>query len=233
MTATILYGWTWVGDEAPSTGVMPGQQWYQPTTGLNWQRDTTNSIWNPMGSSDAPYAGNIQSSGGIMTGPLTGAPNLPSLTDPDFQGVVTQEGYPVALQNDLTNLQKYLTGLINTQVRQQFLSNFQQSGTAANIAFSFVTISQNVALWEATNPTVPDTGIASIPYPVFASDGVTATPAQVQFAGFSLAGCLSNAGDTSVVAVSKTSQMGILVQFENLTNTTLNFSINLFAIATR
>lgn len=168
--ATTLYGWTWVGDDEPTEGVEAGQTWFKPTTGNNYQRNTSNTAWTFMGNANSRLSGAVEVAGSTMTGPLLGALNLPPIDDPDFTGTIRQGGSPVALETSLASLEKRLYDRIGYLVRQQFLSNTKRSGTAANIAFAADCIQMTTADLV--------TGYA-IPLPVFQSDGITATEDQV------------------------------------------------------
>ena len=169
--ATTLYGWTWVGDDEPTEGVKAGQTWFKPTTGNNYQRNTSNTAWTFMGNANSRLSGAVEVAGSTMTGPLLDAPNLPPLDDPDFTGTIRQGGSPVALETSLASLEKRLYDRIGYLVRQQFLSNTKRSGTAANIAFES-------GVEALTLHAARDTGF-TIPLPVFQSDGITATDDQI------------------------------------------------------
>lgn len=178
--ATTLYGFTWVGDSEPTTGVLAGQEWYKPTSGEIYRRNSSNTAWVFFGNSDSTLGGAVAVSGSTMTGSLLGAPNLPPLTDPDFNGTIRQGGSAVALETSLAEYEKRLYDRVGYWVREQFLSQTKRSGTSANIAaYSKVTtIAQD---------TLKDDGLA-IELPVFESDGVTATPDQLLFYGWGIVG---------------------------------------------
>lgn len=190
MSATTLYGYTWVGDSSPTTGVLPGQHWYQPTAGIESIRDSTNSTWNELYTSDQTNGGLVAQSGSTLTGPLLDIPNVAPIANPDFIGSLSLNGFPVALQQDLATLQQNINATIAAQVRSQFLSNFSESAVAQNIAFQVTTQSALVSAVSTGSQQFPMTlaqakaanssfvGI-TIPYPVFASDGLTATAAQM------------------------------------------------------
>ena len=179
-----LYGWTWVQDAEPTTGVLPTQEWRKPTSGDIYMRDTSNTSWIYAGNINTRMGGAVEVAGSTMTGPLLGAPNLPPLQDPDFAGTIQQGGFNVALQKNLADLEKRLQDRITYQVREQFLSQFQQSGTAANIAaYSKVSSISESAMSAGGS----FTGLA-IDLPTFLSDGLTASPSQLLFYGWSIEG---------------------------------------------
>ena len=190
MSATVLYGFTWVGDTQPTTGVLPGQHWYTPTAGIEYIRNSTNTTWNQLYTSDQTNGGLVAQSGSTVTGPLINVPNVAPIANPDFTGTALLNGFPLALQQDLATIQQQINATIAAQVRSQFLSNFAGSPVAQNIAFSVTTQSALVSAVSTGSQTFPMTlaqakaanssfvGI-TIPYPVFASDGLTATAAQL------------------------------------------------------
>lgn len=183
--ATILYGNEWVGDDTPTTGVLAGQSWVAPTTGAVYRRNTSNSAWILSGNINENLGGSVSKAGDTMTGSLLGAPNLPPIQDPDFQGTVEQAGFPLATLLALSQLQQNLKSYIDESVRAQFLSQTKLSGTAANVAFfsDVYTYSSGSA-----NP-----GTISVPLPTFSSDSVQATRAQTIAYGVSLMGILGGA----------------------------------------
>jgi len=190
--ATVLFGNEWVGDVAPTVGVVAGQSWVQPTSGLIWRRDASNINWVTFGNINNQFGGAVQKSGDTMTGPLLGAPNVPPLADPDFIGTIQQGGFNVALLKNLADLEKRLYDRVTFQVREQFLSQFQKSGTAANIAFHAAVKTDTWAhvitggahdmgtagpgsSSEACHASNPDFIGILVDLPVFSSDGITAT----------------------------------------------------------
>ena len=182
---TTLYGWDWVGDDEPTTGVLPTQRWISPTSGEIKVRDTSNSTWIYAGNVNNRMGGAVEVAGSTMTGPLLDAPNLPPLQDPDFTGTIRQGGFSVALNTAIAALEKRTYDRIAYMVREQFLSSSKLSGSAANIAaYNTLTRITQAAL---NNP-----GLV-IPLPVFATDGVTATEAQLLFYGWSVVGSASGA----------------------------------------
>ena len=188
--ATTLYGWTWVGDDEPTEGVEAGQTWFRPSTGNNYQRNTSNTAWTFMGNANSRLSGAVEVAGSTMAGPLIDAPNLPPKDDPDFTGTIRQGGSPVALETSLAALERRLYDRIGYLVRQQFLSNTKRSGTAANIAYDSGVVS-------TTAHQLRDTGY-TIPLPVFQSDGITATPDQVLGYSIALCGAAWYIGDAEV-----------------------------------
>ena len=175
-----LYGWTWVQDDEPTTGVLPTQEWVQPTSGVKQVRDSSNSTWISAGNVYDNLGGAVQVSGDTMTGSLLGAPNLADLNEgADFQGDLRKGGYEVALMTALAALEKRLYDRVDYLVREQFLSQTKLSGTRANIAA--YNKSENVPYSTLQSGYV-------IVLPVFESDGITATQDQLLFYGWAIEG---------------------------------------------
>ena len=206
--ATTLYGFTWVGDDEPSVGVLAGQHWYQPTAGTESIRDSTNSVWNYLISSDQTNGGLVAQSGSSVTGPILNIPNYLPTTNPNAIGDMTVNGFPVALQADLATMAQQMNANMANLVRSQFLSNFSQTAVAENIAFYSEVVTTTVANigvgyfsgqtdYGSGAPTLAQAqAIATtqsrtfqgipIPLPVFSSDGLTATTNQLKGYGWSM-----------------------------------------------
>jgi len=180
MATTTLYGNTWVGDSEPSTGVTACQEWIQVTSGDKFYRNTSNSAWIENGNVNNPLGGAVHDSGDTLTGPLSGATNLAALDGADFTGALTVNGFPVALESDLAAFEKTMYDYVTRQIRQQFLSQYQQSSTAADIAYTLP--------YESVAPSsIESPNSFSIPYALF-PDGTQATPAQELGYGWALLG---------------------------------------------
>ena len=194
MSATTLYGNEWYGDMAPTTGVLPGQSWVQPTNGTVWRRNTSNTAWTPFGSINSSLGGALNGGGDTATGPLLDLPNLAPINNPAFTGTMLLNGIAVALQTDLSAQQKSLYDDIVNGVSQQFLSQYQQSTTAANIAFYRTLINAPYATLAATGA-----GVA-IPLPTFLSDNIPATQAQLLAYGWDAGPGSTNSSGTGYFA---------------------------------
>jgi hypothetical protein len=210
MAATTLYGWTWVGDTEPTTGVLATQQWNLPTSGNMYVRNSSNTDWTYMGNSNDNGLGGVQVAGDTMTGPLNGVTNLLPLTNPDAQGVISQNGFPIATQLALSQMQKYLLTYINSTVRAQFLAQTKLSGTAANIAF--LREYHSVSKESMTVGNVAYTGV-SITLPTFSSDNVQATSAQVLAYGWAITG--GDYGSSAWSRVTETATGSMVLKFES------------------
>ena len=138
--ATTLYGWDWIGDDEPTTGVLATQRWISPTSGEIYTRDTSNTSWIYSGNVDNRMGGAVEVAGSTMTGSLLDAPNLPPLDNPDFTGTIRQGGFPVALLTALSDLEKRLYDRIAYQVREQFLSQTKRSTLGSTMAFGYGTV---------------------------------------------------------------------------------------------
>ena len=186
MAATTLYGMTWLGDDQPTTGVIGGQDWRRPTSGEWWVRNTSNTDWTYVGNMNDNGLGSVQAAGDTVAGPLNGVPNLLPTTDPDVSGTITENGFPLATELSLSQLQKFIMTQLKSMVRAQFLSQTKLSGSAANIAFlSAYARMPYVELngWGGGNAGF--TGFM-IPYATFQSDGMQATSDQELGYGWSL-----------------------------------------------
>lgn len=178
--ATTLYGWDWVGDDEPDTGVLATQGWIKPTTGEKYRRNTSNTAWVFDGNVNSRVGGAVEVAGSTVTGPILDIPNLASLTDPDFIGTIRQDGMSVALTTALASLEKRTFDRLASLVREQYLSSNKVSGAGAAIAFDSQTFLMSGQAAIATGLTVP--------LPTFVSDGAVATAAQVRGYGCSIAG---------------------------------------------
>lgn len=160
--ATQLFGWTWVGDEEPTTGVLATQEWINPTTGEKFQRDTSNASWIVMGNVNSRLGGAVEVAGSTVTGPILDVPNLLPVNDPDAVGTIRQGGFPVALMTSLAALEKRIYDRIIYQVREQYLSQLRRSVIGSSMAIGYPIINDG----------------QTIPLP-FYDDGVQATKDQV------------------------------------------------------
>jgi hypothetical protein len=133
-----------------------------------------------------------------MTGALLGATNLPPIQDPDFQGTVEQQGFPLATLLALAQQRQDLKTYIDNTVRAQFLSQTKLSGTAANIAIFSDALSIPSSTYGANDNPYP----FSVPLPTFSSDGVQATRAQCIGYGASFAGIIGG-GSSSFTGYNK------------------------------
>ena len=163
--ATVLYGWTWYGDDEPTVGVLPTQEWRAPTSGEIYVRDTSNASWVYAGNVNNRMGGAVEVAGSTMTGSLLDVPNLLPVADPDATGTIRQGGFPVALMTSLAALEKRIYDRIIYQVREQYLSQLRKSIIGSSMAFGTGYVSHN----------------GTIPLPVY-DDGVTATISQLVFA---------------------------------------------------
>jgi hypothetical protein len=171
---TTLYGWTWVGDDEPTTGVLATQDWRKPTTGERFSRNTSNTAWVVDGNVNSRLGGAVEVAGSTMTSALLGATNLPPLTDPDFIGTIRQGGFPVALMTALAALEKRVYDRIIYQIREQWLSNLRRSVIGSVMAFGYGTVAAKSA----------------VPLPTY-DDGISATIGEVVV----LMGSLKHTGD--------------------------------------
>lgn len=222
-----LFGNEWVGDTEPTTGVLAGQSWIQPTSGDMSRRNSSNTAWVVVGNINDAMGGAVSKSGDTMTGALLGAPNLPPLEDPDFQGTVFENGFPLATQLLVNRLQANLREYINSAVRAQYLAQTKLSGTAADIAANFTVLSYPIDTW--VDPTHVD-GVAA-PLPVFQSDGVQATSAQVVAWGYAALSSLGESGSSNIQILSP-GQMQVKITWSGFTDN-FTFAVGVWCLAVR
>ena len=160
--ATVLYGWTWYGDDEPTVGVLPTQEWRAPTSGEIYVRDTSNASWVYAGNVNNRMGGAVEVAGSTMTGSLLDVPNLLPVADPDATGTIRQGGFPVALMTSLAALEKRIYDRIIYQVREQYLSQLRRSVIGSSMAFGYPDVYNG-------NP---------VPLP-FYDDGIQATVDQI------------------------------------------------------
>lgn len=193
---SVLTGCIWYGDDEPTTGVLPGQLWIAPTSGVISSRNTGNNTWVTTGNVNSPFFGGVNKAGDTVTGPILNIPNVLPEQDPDAQGSLSLDGFPVATQPALSQMYRSLIDYINTSVRQQFLNLTKLSGTAANIAANSLNYHLSITqmLTSGSTPAGSGPGQAII-LPTFLSDGVQATQEQVLAYGWALNGApLGGAG---------------------------------------
>jgi len=222
-----LYGATWIQDNEPTTGVIPGQHWVAPTSGVENVRNSSNSAWTYFGNINEALGGAVSKSGDTMTGPLLGAPNLPPIDDPDFQGTPKQGGFPLATQLMLSRLQQNLRDYIAETVRAQFLSQTKLSGTAADVAANFTVLSYPLDTWVDTSHV---NGVAA-PLPTFKSDNIQATPDQILFWGY---GAVDSLGESSssFIRITSPGTMQVKVAWQGFTDNWA-FGVGVWCMAVR
>lgn len=146
-----------------------GYQWANSSSGILYERNTTNTGWVQIGNTNSASYGLLPLSGGTMTGAIAGVSGWAPETSPDFNTSAKLEGVNLATTNDLSTLQTNLEDYVDAQVASALASQGVTSEVSSNTAI------QTGRLQGAT----PLTTI-TIPLPVF-PDGQTATEAQCKW----------------------------------------------------
>ena len=146
-----------------------GYQWANSSSGILYERNTTNTGWVAIGNANSSNYGHLPLTGGAMTGAITGVSGWAPETSPDFNTSAKLEGVNLATTNDLSTLQTNLEDYVDAQV-------------ASAIASQGVTseVSSNTAIQTGTLKGATATTAITIPLPVF-SDGQAATEAQCKW----------------------------------------------------
>ena len=163
-----LIGFRYVQASDPG-GVGAGYQWYNTSSGIVYERNTSNTGWVQIGNANSTNYGLLPLTGGAMTGAISGVSGWAPETSPDFNTSAKLEGVNLATTNDLSTLQTNLEDYVDAQV-------------ASAIASQGVTseVSSNTAIQTGTLKGATATTAVTIPLPVF-SDGQPATEAQCKW----------------------------------------------------
>jgi hypothetical protein len=163
-----LIGFRYVQASDPGA-VGAGYQWYNTSSGIVYERNTTNTGWVSIGNANSTSYGLLPLSGGTMTGAIAGVSGWAPETSPDFNTSAKLEGVNLATTNDLSTLQTNLEDYVDAQVASALASQGVTSEVASNTAIQTGTLKGATA-----------TTAVTIPLPVF-SDGQTATEAQCKW----------------------------------------------------
>ena len=195
MAATILYGNEWYGDTPPTTGILPGQSWIQPTSGAMWRRNTGNLAWIPMGNISNRLGRNDAGRGRHHDRTVAGRAKP---ADPDQPGLPRHdhpERHSGGPADRSRQVQKWLYDQLTVQVRGTVPGQYRQSGTTANVAMYRTLISV-----PSTQLATAGAGVA-IPLPTFLSDGIQATQAQLLAYGWDAISGIASAGLPGLAAL--------------------------------
>lgn len=163
-----LIGFRYVQASDPAA-VGAGYQWYNTSTGIIYERNTTNTGWVAIGNANSANYGHLPLTGGTMTGAIAGVSGWAPETSPDFNTSAKLEGVNLATVNDLSTLQTTLEDYVDAQVASALASQGVTSEVSSNTAIQTGTLKGATA-----------TTAVTIPLPVF-SDGQVATPAQCKW----------------------------------------------------
>ena len=163
-----LVGMRWIQATDPGA-VGFGYQWANSSSGILYERNTSNTGWVQIGNTNTTNYGLLPLTGGAMTGAISGVSGWAPETSPDFNTSAKLEGVNLATTNDLSTLQTNLEDYVDAQVASAIASQGVTSEVSSNTAI------QTGRLQGAT----PLTTI-TIPLPVF-SDGQSATQGQCKW----------------------------------------------------
>ena len=97
-----------------------GYQWLHSTTGDLKERNTSNAAWVYVGNVNLINYGSLPTTGGAMTGAITGVTGWATVASPNFTTSAKLAGVNLATTNDLTALQNTLTASVNAQIESLF-----------------------------------------------------------------------------------------------------------------
>jgi hypothetical protein len=154
--------------EASDPGAVgAGYQWYNTTTGIVYERDTGNNNWIAVGNSNLTNYGHLPTTGGAMSGAITGVTGWAPVSAPNFTSEAKLNGINLATVNDLASLQTSLESMISSLVSSEIASSS-----------STVSISNNlIVTWGTMAPATNFGDTTTLPAPIF-GDGIQATAAQ-------------------------------------------------------
>ena len=163
-----LIGFRYVQASDPGA-VGAGYQWYNTSSGIVYERNTSNTGWVQIGNANSTNYGLLPLTGGAMTGAISGVTGWAPETSPDFNTSAKLEGVNLATTNDLSTLQTNLEDYVDAQVASALASQGVTSEVSSNTAIQTGTLKGATA-----------TTAVTIPLPVF-SDGQVASPAQCKW----------------------------------------------------
>lgn len=146
-----------------------GYQWANSSTGILYERNTSNTAWVQIGNTNSANYGLLPLTGGTMTGAIAGVSGWAPETSPDFNTSAKLEGVNLATINDLSTLETNLENYVNDQIA----SALSSQGTTTEVA-------TNLAIGTGTLKGATATTAVTIPLPLF-SDGQQASEAQCKW----------------------------------------------------
>ena len=163
-----LIGFRYVQASDPAA-VGAGYQWYNTSTGIIYERNTSNTGWVAIGNANSANYGHLPLTGGAMTGAISGVSGWAPETSPDFNISAKLEGVNLATTNDLSTLQTNLEDYVDAQVASAIASQGVTSEVSSNTAIQTGRLQGSTPLTTIT-----------IPLPVF-SDGQSASQGQCKW----------------------------------------------------
>ena len=146
-----------------------GYQWANSSSGILYERNTSNTGWVQIGNTNTTNYGLLPSTGGAMTGAISGVSGWAPETSPDFNISAKLEGVNLATTNDLSTLQTNLEDYVDAQVASAIASQGVTSEVSSNTAIQTGRLQGSTPLTTIT-----------IPLPVF-SDGQSASQGQCKW----------------------------------------------------
>ena len=175
--------------EASDPGAVgTGYQWQETGTSNLYERDSGNSDWVLIGNTDQVGLGNLPTTGGAMSGAITGVTGWAPEDSPNFTTSAKRAGVDLADMNDLATLESNMIALMNAQIQSAF-----ESLPSILVGNNVVVASSTLSITMAFNTHHGDSwsGYVTIPAPQYA-DGTFATLAEcksmVQIGEFSSGG---------------------------------------------
>ena len=146
-----------------------GYQWANSSSGILYERNTSNTGWVQIGNTNTTNYGLLPLTGGAMTGAISGVSGWAPETSPDFNTSAKLEGVNLATTNDLSTLQTNLEDYVDAQVASAIASQGVTSEVSSNTAIQTGRLQGSTPLTTIT-----------IPLPVF-SDGQSASQGQCKW----------------------------------------------------
>ena len=169
-----LVGFRYIQATDPGA-VGAGYQWANTSSGILYERNTSNTAWVAVGNVNQTNYGSLARTGGTMTGAIAGVSGWAPEDSPDFTTSAKLGGVNLATVNDLSNLQTTLTDIIDAKIAAALSAQGITSDIVANTAigtgvltFSYPTLTD---VWADTQ---------TIPLPSF-PDGQAASEAQCKW----------------------------------------------------
>ncbi len=145
--AYTLTGFRYVGTDPGAVGV--GMQWLNSTTYDLYERNSSNTGWIKVGNVNSQYYGQLPTTGGNMTGAITGSHGLAPLDSPSFTTSATRDNVELATTADLDALDTTLRSLIDTKIQTGLSTATQGISSTDNIAISYGIEERVVSSWVA------------------------------------------------------------------------------------
>lgn len=164
--------YTLTGNTYIGTGTLPtpvvGYLAIDTTTGTLYAANTSSTAWTSMGNVNNSNLGHLPTTGGTMTGAISGATGWATLDSPDFTTSAKLGGVNLATTTDLATTQTTILNSIAPKISEAIASTSTALSFSSNVA-------RATGLLTFTSATTQ-----TIPLPTF-PDGSTATEAQCKW----------------------------------------------------